>query len=133
MKEIRFFFEAALLYAAYGFFSLLPPEAASNVGGFLGKILALFHPFSRRLHDNIARAFPGLPPGERKKIITGMWKNLGRVFAEYLVRKRAQSLPKSHIPSPDNVKDGRIVVENGTLGNSLNRHARKLVFLIKDM
>ncbi|MGB4056570.1 MAG: lysophospholipid acyltransferase family protein [Alphaproteobacteria bacterium] len=83
MRKIRFLAEAAILYATYGFFSLLSPEAASNIGGMIGRTIGRFHPFSDRAQKNITRALPELSPESVKKAIIGMWDNLGRVFAEY--------------------------------------------------
>jgi KDO2-lipid IV(A) lauroyltransferase len=71
---------AVLLYA---FFRVLPLEAASAAGGFLGRSIGPRLGLSRRARRNLERALPGLGEAEASRIIRGMWDNLGRVVAEY--------------------------------------------------
>lgn len=69
--------------AVFVFFRLLPLDAASALGGWIGRnfgpLLGVHHTARR----NIARAFPEKSEEEREEILRGMWDNLGRVGAEY--------------------------------------------------
>ncbi|MGA7630483.1 MAG: hypothetical protein WCB11_06930, partial [Terriglobales bacterium] len=59
---------AALLFGAFKF---LPLDSASALGG------------AKLARRNISRAFPELSETEITRVIGSMWKNLGRVAAEY--------------------------------------------------
>ena len=64
-------------------FGALPLEAASNLGGWLGRWAGPCLPVSGRARRNLVRAFPEKSGGEIATIVRGMWDNLGRVCAEY--------------------------------------------------
>ncbi|WP_294541942.1 lysophospholipid acyltransferase family protein [uncultured Rhodoblastus sp.] len=77
-----------LEYAGYRllslFFSSLPVETASNVGGalmaFLGPRTRVRHP---RLLRNLARAFPEQSAEQREQLASEVWRNLGHVLGEF--------------------------------------------------
>ena len=77
-----------LEYAGYRllsfFFSILPIETASKVGGALGAWLGpksrVRHP---RLLRNLADAFPEKSQAEREKLAHDVWRNLGYVLGEF--------------------------------------------------
>ena len=71
---------AVLLYAA---FRLLPLDAASALGGRLARSIGPHLAISRRALRNLRRALPEIGEAEGKRIVAGMWDNLGRVIAEY--------------------------------------------------
>ncbi len=64
-------------------FRLLPLDAASGLGGFLARSIGPQLGVSRRARHNLRRALPHLDEAETRRIIRGMWDNLGRVVAEY--------------------------------------------------
>jgi len=61
---------------------LLPSSAASAIGGFVGRTLGPLLPYSGRATRNLRRIFPDMPAREQRRIVRGMWDNLGRVAAE---------------------------------------------------
>ncbi len=79
----RYMLEALPVYLFYGVCALLPLDAASALGGFLGRNIGPVMGVSRRAERNLRKALPDLTAAERKRIIRGMWDNLGRVGAEY--------------------------------------------------
>ncbi len=83
MKQIRYFIEAVLLYAFFGFFKILPPATASNIGGWIGRTVGPRLAASHKALNNLASALPEKTEAEKKKIVADMWDNLGRVMAEY--------------------------------------------------
>ncbi|MEM9469390.1 MAG: lipid A biosynthesis acyltransferase [Pseudomonadota bacterium] len=80
LKTIRYLLEALLVYLLFGIFKLMPAAWASNIGGFLGKLIGPKLAASRKALRNIENA---LPKADHQKILIGMWDNLGRTFAEY--------------------------------------------------
>lgn len=82
-KRISYAFETAGAYFIYGFFKLLPPDAASNLGGWIMRRLGPRLGVSRTAYRNLALALPDKTEAEKKDIVAGMWDNLGRVIAEY--------------------------------------------------
>ena len=84
MKKARHVIEAAITAVLLAFFRILPPAAASAAGGFIGRNLGrLLSGANRRAFRHLQASLPGKTDDEYKKIVHGMWDNLGRVFAEY--------------------------------------------------
>jgi KDO2-lipid IV(A) lauroyltransferase len=71
---------AVLLYA---FFRLLPLDCASALGGFLARTIGPRLAISRRALRHLQRALPEIGEEDGRRVIKGMWDNLGRVIAEY--------------------------------------------------
>jgi Kdo2-lipid IVA lauroyltransferase/acyltransferase len=75
--------EAAATWLFFALMRALPIDAASALGGTLARLVGPRLGVSRRARRNLANALPELSPAERRRIIRGMWANLGRVAAEY--------------------------------------------------
>lgn len=74
-------FSAALL--GYCFFRMLSVDAASALGGRIGRSLGPLIPVSGRARRNLMEAFPDKSTAEIENIVRGMWENFGRSLAEY--------------------------------------------------
>jgi hypothetical protein len=61
----------------------LPLDAASALGGFLGRSIGRHLGVSRQALRNLRLAMPEIGAVEGWRVIRGMWDNLGRVIAEY--------------------------------------------------
>ena len=83
MKRLRYLIEALALRLAFALLGWLPVDAASNLGGFLGRHIGPRLPVSARARRNLRLAFPENSAAETERILAGMWDNLGRVAAEY--------------------------------------------------
>jgi KDO2-lipid IV(A) lauroyltransferase len=83
MKRLRYLIEALALRVAFALLSWLPVDAASNLGGFLGRHIGPHLPVSARARRNLRLAFPEISAAKTERIVAGMWDNLGRVAAEY--------------------------------------------------
>jgi KDO2-lipid IV(A) lauroyltransferase len=79
----RFGAEAAIFFSVIGFFRLFPLDAASAIGGWLGRNAFYRSRLTARARANLAAAFPELPSDKREEIIREMWNNLGRNVAEF--------------------------------------------------
>ena len=75
--------QAAGLVAVMTVFGILPVDWASKLGGFLGRTFGPHLGLSRRAFANISRALPANDESQNRRILRGMWDNLGRAVAEY--------------------------------------------------
>ncbi len=62
---------------------ILPFKWASAFGGKLARILGPLFSVSRNALSNLQRVFPEMPADQARKIILGVWENLGRTMGEY--------------------------------------------------
>ena len=76
--------QTILLFGFYGLAAMLPVDAASGLGGFVGRMIGpLLGAANRRALHNVALAFPEKDAAECRSILRGMWDNVGRTFGEY--------------------------------------------------
>ena len=60
----------------------LGPAAASNLGGRVARTIGPWLPVSRIAEANLRCAFPELDPQAHRRMLLGVWENLGRTAAE---------------------------------------------------
>jgi KDO2-lipid IV(A) lauroyltransferase len=82
-ESLRYGTEAAVFFFFMGLFRLLPLDAASAFGGWIGRNLGPLLPPDRVARRNLADSFPEKDDAARDAIRMSMWDNLGRVVAEY--------------------------------------------------
>lgn len=82
-QKLRYGAEAAAFLAFMGLFRLMGLDAASAVGGFIGRTVFARTGVTKRARDNLKAAFPEKDEAEIAAILATMWDNLGRTVAEY--------------------------------------------------
>ncbi len=81
-REFAWRAEAALATAAMALLRTLGPITASNLGGRVARWIGPKLPVSRVAHANLRRALPELDEAARRRVVRGVWENLGRTVAE---------------------------------------------------
>ncbi len=74
--------QRAALSLAVALVRALGPVAASNLGGMVARLVGPRLPVSRVAGANLGRAMPELDRAARRRIVRGVWDNLGRTIAE---------------------------------------------------
>jgi KDO2-lipid IV(A) lauroyltransferase len=74
--------QAAALGAGMAVLRALGPAAASNVGGFVARLVGPRLSPSRVADANLRRALPELDEAARRRVIRAVWDNVGRVAGE---------------------------------------------------
>lgn len=83
-ERLRYGLEAAAFFTGIGFFKLIGPDAASAVGGFVGRHLFYrVRGIMNRARENLRHAFPEKSADEIEAIVLEMCDTLGRTVAEY--------------------------------------------------
>ncbi|MCX7380340.1 MAG: lauroyl acyltransferase [Alphaproteobacteria bacterium] len=83
MKRLRFRLEAWLITAVLWLLGRLRPEAASNLGGAVARMIGPRLRVSRVADANLRLAMPACDAPTRARIIRGVWDNLGRTACEF--------------------------------------------------
>ena len=108
-QKLRYGAEAFAFFLFMGFFRLLGVDAASALGGFIGREIFARTGATRRARENLAAALPEKSSAEQNAIIRTMWDNLGRTVAEYA------HLDKFGVTGPN----PRIQVEHIEIGDAM--------------
>lgn len=90
-KHLAHGLESSVIYSLYGIFRGLPLDAASALGGFLGRAIGLRIKRSEIARANLKIALSDITPEECSILLGEMWDNLGRTVAE-LAHLRRQAL-----------------------------------------
>ena len=76
--------EAIALCLWWTIMRLLPRRAAIAIGSAVGEAIGLLLASrSAKIEENLATAFPRLPSEEREALVRRIWRNFGRVVADY--------------------------------------------------
>lgn len=81
-RDLRWRAEAALLAVVVAGLRRLSPVAATNLGGAMARAIGPLLPVSRVADRNLLLAMPGLDRAARRRVVRGVWDNLGRTAAE---------------------------------------------------
>ncbi|CAO6128229.1 HtrB Lauroyl/myristoyl acyltransferase [Candidatus Pelagibacterales bacterium] len=84
MKIIRYFLEFFIVLIFFIIFKVIGLKLSSDIGEIIGKY---FGPLFRKktiAKKNILIAFPDLNEKSINEMIERMWKNIGRIFGEYI-------------------------------------------------
>ena len=74
--------QAAALRVGIRVSRALGPATASNLGGHVARTIGPWLPVSRIARANLSRALPELDARARRRVLLGVWENLGRTAAE---------------------------------------------------
>lgn len=123
MKKLRYIIEGCFLHLLMFMFRLMPLDAASATGGWIGRTIGPRLAASRKARKNLNNALPDLTEERQTSIIKGMWDNLGRTMAEYphlekIARARVTySDPHGAIPEMQQSPDKPYIYMAGHLAN----------------
>jgi len=84
MKIIRYFLEFVIVIIFFLIFKIIGLKLSSDFGEIIGKY---FGPLFRKksiAKKNILIAFPDLNENSINEMIERMWKNIGRIYGEYI-------------------------------------------------
>ena len=96
---------------------LLPVDAASAFGGWLLGLIGPMTAYQSVAMTNLAIALPDRTEAERAAILKGVWDNVGRTFAEFVVMDRI---------SP---KTGRVEIVGGDRLEAIRASGKPVIFV----
>ncbi len=87
MKTIKYFIEFISIISLFFIFKIIGLRNASNVGSILGRFIGPLFRSKKIIKQNIKIGFGQVDEKKESEIITNMWSNIGRTFAEYVFLK----------------------------------------------
>ena len=84
MKIIRYFIEFILVIFFFVIFKIIGLKLSSNLGEYIGKYFGPLFRNKTIAKKNIQIALPNISEKEINILINNMWKNIGRIFGEYV-------------------------------------------------
>ena len=84
MRIIRYFLEFILVMSFFLIFKIIDLKLSSKLGEIIGKYFGFLFRKKIVVKKNILIAFPNIDATLINQIIDSMWKNIGRIFGEYV-------------------------------------------------
>jgi len=84
MKKIIYLIQFLFVSIFFIIFKLLGYKLASNLGAFIGSLFGPIFRSKKIINENIKNLYPGINKIDLEKIKNEMWKNYGRIFADYM-------------------------------------------------
>ncbi|OUJ15182.1 lysophospholipid acyltransferase family protein [Acetobacter sp. DsW_063] len=118
--------EAALARIALVLLRRLGPVRASNFAGRLCRFVGPFLPVSRVAYANLRLAMPELDEAARRRIVLGVWENLGRTAGEFphiaSLRENTSSGPGFEVEGAEHLieqaqRGGSVLFVSGHISN----------------
>jgi Kdo2-lipid IVA lauroyltransferase/acyltransferase len=119
MKIIKYFLEFFIVIIFFIIFKIIGLKLSSNLGEIIGKY---FGPLFRKrtiAKKNILIAFPDLNEKSINEMIERMWKNIGRIFGEYIHINKFSIIDQKKI---------KIVFANKNNFELLKKNSKPIVF-----
>ncbi len=91
MKIIKYFFQFISIKLFFFIFKLVGYKNASNIGGLIGSKIGPLFKSKKITENNLKNYSPNIDSQSVKNIMNKMWKNYGRIFAEYIFIKDFRS------------------------------------------
>ena len=119
MSKIKYFFQFLIVIIMFFIFKILGLKLSSYLGGKVFQIIGPFFRPKNLIHQNIKKVFPNIDEKKMSEIVSSMWDNYGRVFAEYVFIK------KFRITS----LNSNIIIEGIEILNEIKKNNQKVIFI----
>ena len=119
MNKIKYFFQFLIVIIMFFIFKILGLKLSSYLGGKVFQIIGPFFRPKNLIHQNIKKVFPNIDEKKMSEIVSSMWDNYGRVFAEYVFIK------KFRITS----LNSNIIIEGTEILNEIKKNNQKVIFI----
>ena len=119
MRAIKNYLEYALACILLLALRSLPLDVASFTGSFIARSVGPFTRGQRTGRANLERFFPDMDWKQHRKILTGMWDNLGRTAAELSHIGSERLYKRIELVNPENLPQGgkQVLFFSGHVGN----------------
>jgi KDO2-lipid IV(A) lauroyltransferase len=117
-QRLRYIAEAVPFFAFMALFRVLGIDAASNLGGFIGRHVFYRLGPAHTARQNLRAAYPEKGDAERDAIVRDVCENLGRVVAEY-----------AHLDKMTLGQGGRIEVEGVEYADDAIARGKGVMFI----
>ena len=87
MKNIKYFFQYILIISLLSIFKLIGFKNATKISSLIFSIIGPLFRSNRIIHSNLDIALPHLKKLEKENITKNMWKNYGKILADYVFIK----------------------------------------------
>ncbi len=120
MKKIKYLLEFSIIIILFFIFKILGLRLSLIISSFIFKNIGPVFRSKKTSLSNLSYAYPNLDDNQKNKIINNMWKNYGKIFAEYMFIKKFKTSSKF---------SKKIIVENQKALDKIRSQNKPVIFI----
>ena len=120
MTSLKYFFQFIVIVFIFFIFKIIGLRFASILSGYIMLFLGPLFRSKKLSNDNLESAFPNFTDNERKKILSQMWFNYGKILSEYMFIKNFRTSEKF---------SKKILVENQKVLEKIKLEKNPVIFI----
>jgi len=120
MTKIKYFIQFILILFLFGIFKILGIKNSSKFSEYLFLLLGPFFRSKKIFQKNIIKAFPDIKHDKQNEIFKNVWRNYGKMFAEYMFMKHFRFSKKF---------EKRLIIENPKTLEKIRKDKEPVIFI----
>ena len=120
MIKIKYFIQFILILFLFSLFKVIGIEKSSKLSSYLFLLLGPLFRSKNIFQKNIKKVFPEIKPDQQNKIFKNMWRNYGKMFAEYMFMKDFRYSKKF---------EEKLIIENLSIFEKIKKNNEPVIFI----
>lgn len=120
MIKIKYFIQFILILSLFGTFKLLGIKISSKLSEYLFLLLGPLFRSKKIFQKNIRKVFPDIDTYKENEIFKNVWKNYGKMFAEYMFIRDFRNSQKF---------EQNLIIENLEILEQIKKNKEPVIFI----
>src|SRR6056300_658669 len=120
MIKIKYFIQFILIFSLFGTFKLLGIKISSKLSEYLFLLLGPLFRSKKIFQKNIRKVFPDIDTYKENEIFKNVWKNYGKMFAEYMFIRDFRNSQKF---------EQNLIIENLEILEQIKKNKEPVIFI----
>jgi KDO2-lipid IV(A) lauroyltransferase len=120
MIKIKYFIQFIVILFLFILFKFIDIKKSSKLSSYLFLLLGPFFRSKKIFQKNIKKVFPEIKSDQENKIFKDMWRNYGKMFAEYMFMKDFRYSKKF---------EEKLIIENLSILEKIKRNNEPVIFI----
>ena len=120
MIKIKYLIQFILILFLFSLFKIIGINKSSKLSSQLFLLLGPFFRSKKIFQKNIKKVFPEIKPDQQNKIFKNMWRNYGKMFAEYMFIKDFRYSKKF---------EENLIIENFSILEKIKKDKEPVIFI----
>ena len=120
MTKIKYFIQFILILFLFSLFKIIGINKSSKLSSQLFLLLGPFFRSKKIFQKNIKKVFPEIKQDQQNKIFKNMWRNYGKMFAEYMFMKDFRYSKKF---------EEKLIIENLSILKKIKKNNEPVIFI----
>ena len=120
MIKIKYFIQFILILFLFILFKFIDIKKSSKLSSYLFLLLGPFFRSKKIFQKNIKKVFPEIKSDQENKMFKDMWRNYGKIFAEYMFMKDFRYSKKF---------EEKLIIENLSIFEKIKKNNEPVIFI----